>query len=169
MDTIKKIQQAIEDKKKNEMNRPHDTKKEWAKFLFTNENMAPQQIAATTGIAEKKITAWIANENWQNVRKKMHASRQHQIELMYDILEVLSIQGKNALEDSDPKTNPDTTAIMRITSSIKKLEKESGLGDMIFTLKELITFVIKENFEQGQLISHWADLFVKDRISKLKL
>jgi uncharacterized protein YjcR len=147
------------------------TKKEWAKHLFTIENLDQKSIAEKTGISEKTVAGWIGTENWEAMRKSLLTTRKEQIRMLYDILDILTKQGKEALADNDPATNPDTNSIIKITAAIKKLENETGLHEISEIVQELTLFTLKENFEAGQIVNDWGERFVMAKgavVDKLK-
>jgi DNA-binding XRE family transcriptional regulator len=143
-------------------------KKEWAKELYTRGEMTQKDIAVKVGVNEKTIGRWVAEGNWESMRKTLMTTKKDQLTLLYDMLDLLNKAGKASLEDDDPATNPDADRIIKITAAIKKLESETGIGEMVDTLKELISFVQKEDYEAMQVINKWGDLFIKDRLNQLK-
>jgi transcriptional regulator with XRE-family HTH domain len=143
-------------------------KKEWAKQLFTRDSMTQKEIAEKVDVSQKTMSGWVTKEKWDTMRKTLATTKQEQLTMLYDMLDLLNKAGKASLEDDDPKTNPDADRIIKLTAAIKKLESETGIGEMIDTLKALITFVQKEDFEAAQTINKWGDLFIKDRLSTLK-
>lgn len=142
--------------------------KEWAQELFIRGDITQKEIADKVGVAEKTIGRWADDNNWDAARKTMLTTKKNQLELLYEMLDLLNQAGVASLKDDDPKTNPDADKIIKITNSIKKLENSTGIGEMIDTLKALISFVIKEDFEAAQLINKWGDLFIKDRLATIK-
>ena len=143
-------------------------KKEWAKELYIRGDLTQKEIAAKVGITEKTMSNWVSDGKWDATRKTLLTTKKNQLELLYEMLDLLNQAGVAALKDNDPKTNPDADKIIKITNAIKKLENSTGIGEMIDTLKELISFTIKEDFEAAQLINKWGDLFIKDRLATIK-
>lgn len=142
-------------------------KKEWAKELFTRDDMTQKAIAEKVGVSEQSMSAWVRDEKWDTMRKTLLSTRKEQLTMLYDILDGLNRQGVASLNDDDPETNPNPDAIIKITNAIKKLEKETGVGEMIDTARAFITFVQREDFEAAKIINKWFDLFIKDRLASL--
>ena len=139
-------------------------KKEWAKELFTKQQLSQKEIAVKVGISEQTLSKWINTEHWDTQRKSLMTSKQEQLSMLYDILDKLTKEGKKALEDEDTATNPDADRIIKITASIKKLETETGLGDTITIAQQFIKFVSTEELELAKTITHWFDLFIESKL-----
>lgn len=140
--------------------------KEWAKELYIRGERTQKEIAATVGVAEKTIGRWVESEQWDKMRKTLLSTKQEQLHMLYDILDRLNKEGKKTLEDDDPDTNPNSDAIIKITNAIKKLETQTGIGEMIDTGTRFIKFVSIENLELAKEITHWFDLFIQDQLKR---
>ena len=86
--------------------------------------------------------------------------------MLYSILEAMTREGKAALEDDDPTTNPNSDGIIKITNAIKKLETHTGVGDVIETLMRFIKFIASEDLDLSKKITTWADIFIHDALKK---
>jgi flagellin-specific chaperone FliS len=139
-------------------------KKDYAKLLFIKDGLTPKQVAEKAGLPEKMVTAWATKEKWESQRKALTASKAEQLAFLYDILAKLTEHGKAALEDDDPKTNPDTNAIDKISKSIERLEKDGGIGNMIQTGIELLKYVQAEDIVAAKVINKWFYLFIQDKM-----
>lgn len=135
-------------------------KKEWAKELYTRQEHTQKEIAAKVGISENSITKWVKDGKWDTMRKTLLSTKQEQLTMLYDILDKLNKEGKAALEDDDPNTNPNADAIIKITNAIKKLETQTGIGEMIETGTRFIKFVQGEDLPLAKDITKWFDLFI---------
>lgn len=140
-------------------------KKDYAKMLFLREGFSPKQVAEKVAIAESTVSAWAANEKWESQRKALTASKAEQLAFLYDILAKLTEQGRAALEDDDPKTNPDTDSIEKISKSIERLEKDGGIGNMIQTGIEFLKYVQAEDLTAAKVINKWFYIFIQDKMS----
>ncbi len=143
-------------------------KKEWAEHLFTRDNLTQKEIAFKVGTSEQTMVKWAREGNWDAKRKSLLTTKNDQLSLLYEMLDLVNKAGIESLKDNNPATNPDADRIIKLTAAIKKLESDTGIGEMIDTLKALISFAQKEDFEAAQTINKWGDLFIKDRLSTLK-
>jgi len=143
-------------------------KKEWAKELYIRGNNTQKDIALKVGVTEKTMSNWVNDGKWDGMRKTLLSTKQEQLNMLYEMLDLLNKEGVKSLQDNDPNTMPDADRIIKLTNSIKKLENSTGIGEMIDALTALISFVQKEDFEASKLINIWSDRFIKDRLSTIK-
>lgn len=143
-------------------------KKDYAKVLFLKHNLTQKEIAEEVGVSEVSMSHWVNEGRWENMRKSLTTTKAEQLAFLYDIMAKLTEEGKKALEDDDPDTNPDTDAISKISKSIERLEKDAGVGEMIQTGIAFISFVEKEDIEPAKIISHWFYLFIQDKMQSAK-
>lgn len=56
-------------------------KKEWAKLLFTKENLTQQEIAERVGVSRVTINKWINSENWEHLKVSITITREEQLKI----------------------------------------------------------------------------------------
>ena len=137
-------------------------------MLFVKDGLTPKQAADKAELPEHVVSAWAEKEKWDTQRKALTASKAEQLAFLYDILAKLTEQGKAALEDDNPKTNPDTDAIDKISRSIERLEKDGGIGNMIQTGIELLKYVQDEDLAAAKVINKWFYQFIQDKMHTAK-
>lgn len=140
--------------------------KDLARALFLSSTLNQKQIAEKVGIAEKTMSKWVNDENWEKQKKSLTTSKQEQLAMLYDILAKLNKQAKDSLEDDDPETNPDSDGIIKIAAAIQKLEKEAGVGETIQCYIGLMRFVQKENIEEAKIVDKWFYMYIQDKLAK---
>lgn len=136
-------------------------------MLYLNSAMTQKEIAKKVGVSENSLSNWVTDGKWEALKTTLLSTHDEQLKNLYKILEMLNKQGKEALEDDDPDTNPDADAIIKITKAIKYLEKDgSGMGETYITLMDFLTFIQRDNMEHAQLVNNYADAFIKERLNK---
>lgn len=145
-------------------------KKDYAKTLFLKDELSQKQIAEKVDVSEQTMTSWVNDpkENWRALRKSITTTKAEQLSFLYDILAKLTAEGKAALEDDDPATNPDVDGIAKISKSIERLEKDAGIGEMIQTGIALLKYVQNEDIEAAQVINKWFYAFIQDKMKTAK-
>lgn len=92
-----------------------------AEYLFMRR-CSQKEIAARVGRSESAVSEWVKRYGWKEKRAGVRISRHEMVaKLLQRIDDLLS-------EDS---SSIDTTELLRITKSIKTLDKEVGLVDYI--------------------------------------
>jgi transposase-like protein len=149
----------------------NNEKKDLAKALYLQGQYTLKDIAEKVGIAEKTISGkdgWVQKEGWDKMRKSLTTTKAEQLAFLYDILAKMTEDGKKALEDDDPKTNPDYDGISKISKAIERLEKETNVGEMIQTFILFLKFLRTENMDLAKQFNHWSMIFIQDQMAKAK-
>ena len=145
-------------------------KKEWARELYIRGEVTQKEIANKVGASEQAIVRWVKEGEWDAMRKTKLSTKQNQLKMMYDILDGLNKEALRHINDDDPETNPNSDAIIKITNAIHKLEKDTGIGEMIDTATALINFIQKHQpAGEGadKVVNKWFDIFIKDKLKTI--
>jgi hypothetical protein len=143
-----------------------EQKKAWAKDMYTRDNLSQKEIALKVGSTEQSVNAWIAEGSWEAMRKVMRSRRQEQLNMLYDMLDLVNKAGLEAIKDESLKVHPDTDKILKLTTAIGKLESETGLGDMADALMAFINWMMRQDHPTALIINKWADKFIKMKLNE---
>lgn len=134
---------------------------EYARILYVSERLTQKDIAERTGVTEKTITKWIANENWDKLRKSLLTTRQSQLVHWYNQLEAINI----AIEErGNIPTNSEADTMSKITSNIQKLEVEISLGEYVQVTKKLLEFIQTVDLDAAKMLTKYADEFINSKL-----
>lgn len=142
-------------------------KKQWAEILFMKGDLNLKEIAAKVGVAEKTIVGkdgWAAQGNWELKRQSSAITKQAIIRDLLETLDGMKKEAKIAATDNDPKTKPDTDGIHKMALSIRLLQDQTGLGDVVNTIEGLVKFISAQNLALAQELTVWGDLYITDFI-----
>lgn len=139
-----------------------ETEKEYAKLLFISHNMAQKDIAIKVKVTEKTLTKWILEGKWREQKKSLLHTRTSIIQQFEEQIERWNITIENREEKLASAKEVDL--LNKLASGIKKLETEVGVGEVITTMQELITFIEPIDFEFSKKLTGYADAFVKSKI-----
>lgn len=143
-------------------------KKDLAKKLFVMDAYSQKEIAAKVGVSEQTMVKWVKEEQWDSLRKSLTTTKSEQLAFLYDILAKMTAEGKKALEDDDPDTNPDADGIVKISKAIQHLEKETNIGEMLQTGMLFLKFMKNEDLTLAKQFNHYFMLFIQEQMSKSK-
>lgn len=138
-------------------------KKEWAKQLYIANELSQKLIAEKVGVSEKTLSKWVndPNENWDRLRKSLLISKQEVLSGMYEQLDEL----KQRIQQRDPGSRyPDSKEadiMMKLASSIEKIEEETNIADVFEVGKRFITFIQQHDIEAAKQAVEWYDHFIK--------
>jgi len=137
---------------------------DYARLLYTQERLNFTDIAEKTGVSAKTISKWATDGNWDNIRKSLLVTKQTQIVHLYNQLEWLN----NTIATREAKVASSTEAdsISKITSSIKKLEVETSLAEVIEVGRAFINFAKDVDFGKAKEITVLFDQFIQSKAHK---
>jgi DNA-binding XRE family transcriptional regulator len=158
---------AIEDNEQSQ-ELTNAQKKEYAKTLFMTDAYTQKQIAAKVGISERTMSLWVNDEKWETQKKTLLVTNEEQLKYMYECLDLLNKENRDLLADGDPETKPNIDGVSKLTKSIKNLQSEANISEMIQTGMAFIKFVQEADHEMSKAVSKLFDAFIKQRLNKIK-
>jgi transcriptional regulator with XRE-family HTH domain len=137
-------------------------KKEYAKVLFTREDMTQKEIAQKVGVSEKTMSKWANEDNWEVLRASLFISKEDQIVRTYRMIDKL-------MSDIEEKRNgiPDTKeadVLAKLAATIRSLETEIDIAQIVDVFKEFIGFIKVQDFKKAQEIIVLLDGFIKYKL-----
>ncbi|MPM92060.1 hypothetical protein SDC9_139194 [bioreactor metagenome] len=135
--------------------------REYARILYVSERITFKEIAERVKVGEKTVSRWAKEGNWDNLRKSLLTTRQTQLTRWYSQLDSITelIENRNNIP-----TNAEADTMSKITSNIKSLEVEIGVGEIVETGKKLITFIQQVNLEDAKLFKNYFDEYINNRM-----
>ncbi|WP_108822011.1 DDE transposase family protein [Dysgonomonas sp. Marseille-P4361] len=139
-------------------------KKEWAKLLFTKENLTQLEIAERVEVRPATISKWVNSENWQLLKTSITITREEQLARLY---QQLQLQQEKILERPIAErvaTTAEADIITKLASAIQKLETETGLNDIISVSKQFLDWLRLSDLEKAKELTMYFDAFIKERL-----
>lgn len=141
-------------------------KKEWAGMLYLKENLTQQEIADKVGVSRITVNKWIKAEMWEQRKTGLTLTREEQIRLLYQQVAEINRNIKAREEGKRFATSKEADVLIKLSSSIKKMETESGIADIIDVGTRFIEFLRPVNLELAKDVTRVFDLFVKSSIKQ---
>ena len=141
-------------------------KKEWARLLYTRENLSQKEISEKTGVSPKTISKWVKTEAWDRLRQAMLITRETQLSRLYMQLDELNsaiMQREQGHRFADSK---EADTISKLTNSIKAMETEAGIADIVEVAKRLLNWLRPLSPDRAIEIARIFDDFLKDNLKK---
>jgi len=140
-------------------------KKEWAKLLWTKENLTQAEIADRVGVTRITVNKWINNENWETLKVSISMTNEEQLKNLYRQLAEI----QNAIltrEDGTRYAMPSEAEVIRkLTISIKQLQAELGLSEITSVFGGLIQFLRTYEPARVKEIAPILDAYVKSKLT----
>ena len=131
---------------------------ELAKILFLQGNVTQKEIAQRLKVTEKTVSRWAVNGGWLKLKRSLVIVKDEQLTKLYGMLE-------NLTEDIGDKvvTSKDVDAISKLTASIRQLEYDTSVGEIIDVAKKYIEFVRQFDLEFAQKAAGYFDLLIQQK------
>ena len=140
-------------------------KKEWAKLLFTKENLTQQEIAERVGVSRITINKWINTEHWEQLKVSITITREEQLKSLYRQLAELNTAISEREKGERFPTASEADTISKLANAIKKMEIEVGMADVISVFSEFLKWLRTFDLKQSKEVSPILDAFVKSKLS----
>ena len=141
-----------------------EQKREWAGLLYMKENLTQQEIADKVGVSRRTMGNWIREEKWEERKAGITLTREIQIDSLYR--QVAAINEAISRKPAD-KRFPDireADILAKLSTSIKKLETEVGIADLVSVAQRFVKFVRAIDFDKAREITTMFDAFIKSNL-----
>jgi transcriptional regulator with XRE-family HTH domain len=158
-------------------------KKEWAKLLFTKENLTQKEIAAKVGVSVQTLCKWVKEEGWERLKTSILMTKEEELRRLYEQLSELN---KHIKEVGNPVLDPIKTkengepvynytryatasqsdTIAKLAAAIRSLETETSLADIISVGRKFINFLRPIDIDKTKEFTSLFDAFIKDSAKK---
>jgi uncharacterized protein YjcR len=131
---------------------------DFAKILYVQEKLSQKEIAERCKVTEKTVSKWVQELGWDKLRQSLLITKPHNLQLMYVTLTAMNedMQGKI------PKP-AEIDALNKMTSSIKDLETEMGIGEMFNVGNAFINFVRNIDLNKAKEVYSLFDAFMQTK------
>lgn len=104
------------------------------------------------------------NDNeWDKLRKSLLTTKPEQLKYLYNQLDAIHKHIATKEEGKRYADSKEADIISKTTTSIKNLETETSLGQVIEVASAFVRFVQKESLDDAQKITIWLNSFIKDK------
>ncbi|MFJ1323633.1 transcriptional regulator [Capnocytophaga canis] len=138
---------------------------EYAKLLYVRENITSQtELAQKVGVTVKTIAQWINDGNWERYKRNLVLTRNEQMALLLEELEELNSVIQNKEEGKRYADYRESNIRRNLIKDIKELETKASVSEAINALTGFLNFMRSQNLEKAQEVSHWVDVYIKDKM-----
>jgi transcriptional regulator with XRE-family HTH domain len=158
-------------------------KKEWAKLLFTKENLTQKEIAAKVGVSVQTICKWVKDEGWERLKTSIIMTKEEELRRLYEQLSELNkyikevgnpiVDTKKTKEAQETvytyvkyATAAQSDTIAKLSAAIRNLETDISLADTITVAQKFINFLRPIDLDKAKEATALFDAFIKDSAKK---
>lgn len=144
-----------------------ENRKDHVKILYTKENITTQkELALRSGISEKTIGKWIAEEKegWDKLKKNLLLTREEQMVNLYNELTEINNFIKEFPEGRRFADSKLGDVRRKLVKDIKELETKAALPEIIHSCMALLNFIRQADLKTAQEFTKWIDAFIKSQL-----
>lgn len=133
----------------------------WALTMYLNENRTQAEIAEACGVSRQTIIRWSKADKWDEHKVSLTMTREEQIKnLQRQIAEI-----NNGILDREAgqrfATPKEADTIAKLTTSINKLETETGIHEIVGVAQRFIAWLRPVDLELTKTFTRLFDKFIK--------
>ena len=140
-------------------------KKDWAKLLYTKENLTQAEIADRVDVTRVTVNKWINVEKWEMLKVSITMTNEEQLKNLYRQLSEI----QNTILTREGKARyampAEADVIKKLTIAIKQLQTELGLSEITSVFGGFIQFLRTYDPKQVKEIAPVLDAYVKSKLA----
>ena len=143
-------------------------KKEWAKLLYLKDNLTQKEIAVRVDVTEKTLSKWVNDpaENWEKHRASIIITKEEQLRRLYDQLSAINKAIAEREEGTRYASSKEADVLSKLSVTIKNMETDIALADVIEVSKRIVNWVRKVDFEKAKEITLIFDGYIREILKK---
>ena len=142
-------------------------KKELAKALFMESKYTQEEIGDFIGISRVTIGKWIKEGNWEELRTANTITPQ---KIVYQLSRQIDDINKSILTRPEGErfaTAKEADAILKISSTIKNLQKETGLTEVVGVAMSFLNWLREAGeYEKGKDFLKYFNMYINEFAEK---
>ncbi|MBQ3625038.1 MAG: helix-turn-helix domain-containing protein [Prevotella sp.] len=136
-------------------------KREWAKTLYLKDNLTQQEIADRVGVSRVSVSHWVRDGKWEEQKAGITLTREEQIRSLYRQVAAINTAIEERPEGERFATSAEADIIGKLSKSIKQMETEVGIAEVISVMTRFIDFLRPIDLEKAKDVTRLADAFIK--------
>jgi transcriptional regulator with XRE-family HTH domain len=142
-------------------------KHEHAKLLYTVQGVTVQkELAERVGVSAQTINKWVNADDrlWDRMRESVLITKEAEIRRLY--MQLTELNDKIMSRDKGERfaNSKEGDILSKLSKSIKEMETETSLAEVMEVLKNFLVFVRQQDVELSKTITAIADQFIKSHI-----
>lgn len=139
-------------------------KKEWAKMLYLKEHLMQSEVAERVGVSKQTLCKWVKVEKWEELKTSVSLTREEQLGNLYRQVAEINRAIAERKDGERFATSKEADTINKLASAIEKMEKETGISDIISVSKGFLDWLRRTDIEKAKELSLYFDSYIKDRL-----
>lgn len=136
-------------------------KKEWAKLLFVRENLTQKEIAGRVGIAEKTMSKWVNDNNWEQLRSSVIITKSEELRRIYMQINELNTSIFKRDEGARFANSKEADTLNKLAATARALETEVAIADIIEVFKRFSEWLRAVDLDKAKETVRLMDDFIR--------
>lgn len=141
-----------------------DAKKKLAKELFLTGKHQQKEIARMVGTSENTIVRWVRDGKWDYLRANLTTTKESILANWYGQLAGINDVIQQRPEGERFATSSESDRMIKIATSIKKLETETGIAETISVCSKVCEFIRGYDIEEARKVSDHFNAYIEGLI-----
>lgn len=139
--------------------------KDFAQLLFTSDEKLTQlEISKRVGVSPQTINKWVAEGNWDKLRKSLLTSRQTILADLYEQLDELRQMIRKRPEGERYANSKEADTLVKLTSAIRNFELDISVAEVVDVGMRFTDFVRSAEPTRAPEYMQMYDAFIKSLI-----
>jgi uncharacterized protein YjcR len=134
-----------------------EKEKRLAQQLYIYSDASQQKIAEDLGISEKTLSKWKEEEGWDKIKAARNLGKDALVNKLYSQALKITTEAEN---DSRILNSKEMDTIVKIASTIDKLDRKVNLPNAISVFKEFNNWLVKINPTFAQQLTEFQSKFL---------
>lgn len=144
------------------MARYDNNKKKVAEVLYLTGEHTFVEIGEMLSVSEKTVRLWAKAANWEKLRASRMITPQRLLDDLYMLVNQI-VEKINNREDRIA-TPDESLAISRLADSIKKMQTDVGIVEIVGVGTRFINFMRQIDLDKAKEVAKFFDAFLKDQV-----
>lgn len=141
-----------------------EQKREYARTLYIRDNLTQVEIAERVGVTRQSIIRWMKSGKWEELKVGMTMTKEQQLANLHR--QVAELNNTILQRDKGKRyaTAPEADTINKLASSIKKMESDVGIADLVSSGLKFIEWLRNIDLGKAKDVTIYWDKFLKDQL-----
>lgn len=104
------------------------------------------------------------NGKWEELKTSVSLTREEQLANLYRQVAEINKAIASREEGERFATSKEADTINKLAAAIEKMEKETGIADIISVSKGILDWIRKTDTDKAKELSFYFDAYIKDRL-----
>lgn len=145
-----------------------DEKKRLQEYAFTlyRDGHFQKEIAKKIGVNENTIKAWKEKLQWDSQKASFIISKEQELIRIYAQINELNTAIASREEGTRYASSKEADSLTKLAAAAKSLEGDLGLSEIVNVSKALLDYIKPIDFEAGEILSKYIDMFIRSTLAK---